>query len=115
MWDDKIARMPPLSSVIELEEIKNWLSNKGLLQLPDICSWDNVGNWEDWSIPELPDHLCSQTSQFISLLAILAPIHRSDKDQWGWGHSMFYSDAQGFSVLLAPHVSHLSPVIWKLV
>ena len=29
--------------------------NKGIFKLSDIISWDNSGNWESWSLPELTD------------------------------------------------------------
>ena len=44
LWEDKISGNSPISSVIMLEEIKVWLTNKGLLRLDDVCSWDSTGN-----------------------------------------------------------------------
>ena len=60
MWDDNILGILPLSSIISLKEIKLWLTNKGLLWVANICSWDSAGNWVGWSFSESPDHLLSQ-------------------------------------------------------
>ena len=63
LWDDNILGNPPLSSLISLNEIKLWLTNKGLLQLADICSWDSVGNWVGWYFLEILDHLLSSPNR----------------------------------------------------
>ena len=49
----------------------------------------------------------------ITTLSGLAPFHRSYKDKWGWGRFGFFTAAQGFSSLQAPHPSLLSPTLWK--
>ena len=96
MWEDKISGSSPFFVVTRLDEIKDWISNKGLLQLADICSWDNNGNWANWSFPELLDHLITQINILLAALTGLAPIHRSFKDKWGWGSSGSYSAALGY-------------------
>ena len=85
LWEDKISGNPSLSSVILLEDIKDWLTNKGLLCLADFCTWDNAGNWAGWSFPKFLDHLSSQNNSLLSSLSSLAPVHCSYKDKWGWG------------------------------
>ena len=44
LWDDKINGQAPLNSDNSISEIKNWLINKGVLRLVDICLWDAKGN-----------------------------------------------------------------------
>ena len=91
------------------------MTNKGLVRLADICLWDNAGNWVGYSFPEIPIHLLSQHKLLIYFLSVLAPVHCSSKDQWGWDRTRFYSAAQGFSILQTPYVSCLSPECWKSV
>ena len=43
LWDGNILWNPPLSSVLSLEEIKNWTINKGLLRLVDIFLGTELG------------------------------------------------------------------------
>ena len=45
LWEESILGNPPLSTLIQLREIKSWLINKGLLRLADICIWDDNGTW----------------------------------------------------------------------
>ena len=82
LWDDKISGHPVVSSVLQLSDILDWSTNKGLLRLVDICAWDCAGNWVSWNFPDLPDCLVSQKSLLISLLSGLAPVHSSSKDSW---------------------------------
>ena len=51
MWDDKIKGNSPLNSDLSLSKIKLWLTNKGLLGLSDIISWDSHGKWAAWALP----------------------------------------------------------------
>ena len=54
LWEDKISGNPPLSFILLLTAILNWATNKGLIRLADICTWDNSGNWSAWTFPDLP-------------------------------------------------------------
>ena len=115
MWEDKILGNPPLSFVNEFFEIKLWMSNKGLLRLADICSWDDAGNWVDWKFPEMPERLISEQSNLIKVLSGLAPIHCASKDKWGWGSSGVYYVGHGFSAIQSSHTSMLTPALWKSI
>ena len=44
LWDDKINVFVSLNSNFSLTEIKLWLTNKGLLRLSDLVSWEIHGN-----------------------------------------------------------------------
>ena len=41
LWEDKISGNTPLSSINMLEERKDWLMNKGLLRLDNVCIQDS--------------------------------------------------------------------------
>ena len=109
LWEDKISGNPPLFSVILLEEIKNWLTNKGLLRLDDICSWDSVGNWAGWSFLKLPDRLSSQKNccspLFLVLLQFIAPIKTN-----GVGKNMELTQLQKFSLNYKLHIPLVFPL-----
>ena len=115
LWEDKISGHPPLSSVLPLTTILNWETNKGLIRLADICTWDSSGNWTGWSLPDLPVGLHPQKNLLLSSLSGLAPIHTSQKDHWGWGLDGFYTATKGFNALQPSHNSFFPPVIWKSV
>ena len=55
LWDYKINGNAPLNSVISINEIKSWLVNKGFQKLSNIILWDSNGNWDVWSLPNLPE------------------------------------------------------------
>ena len=82
LWEDKIFGNPPLSSVIPLSEIMNWATNKGLLCLADICTWDSSRNWVGWSIPDLPACLKSQKHMLLLSLTCLAPRKMFGVGEW---------------------------------
>ena len=54
LWDDKINGNAPLVFDISISEIKSCLINKGLFRLADIILWDSKGNWDAWSLPNIP-------------------------------------------------------------
>ena len=89
----------------------NWATNKGLLQLADICTWDRVGNWAGWSLPDLPAHLHPQIFLLFSSLTGLTPLQTSHKDSWGWGFVGFYYLSKGSTAIQAPHCSSFSSAI----
>ena len=51
MWEDRINGHDPLHADDAMAEIQNWLTNKGIHRLADIASWDDKGNWINWSLP----------------------------------------------------------------
>ena len=97
MWEDKILGNSPLSYENSFSEIKRWMTNKGLLCLAGICSWDDKGNWVDWKFLEIPDRLISDQSNLIKALSGLAPVHFSLKDKWGSREFGVYSVGHGYS------------------
>ena len=103
LWDDKINGQAPLNFENSILEIKNWLINKGICRLVDICLWDAKGNWTAWSLPVISDRNLSNSSalqkSLLNNLVSKAPIDRSCKDPWGWGDSGSYSAAAGYKLL----------------
>ena len=108
MWNDKITGNESLNSVISISEIKQWLINKGIFKLSDIISWDNSGNWESWSLPELTDRdhvLHAQQKILLELIPGMAPVHPSCKDSWGWGPARIYTAASGYMLIQSKQIS----------
>ena len=91
------------------------MTNKGLLCLANICSWDAEGNWVDWRFPEMPDRLISDQTKLIKALSGLAPVHFSLKDKWGWGAFGVYSVGHGYSEINISHAALLTPALWKSI
>jgi len=87
LWEDSIQGNSPLASLNSYNELKIWLVNKYLLQLADICSWDNKENWAGWTFPGVPKPLHAQKNFLYTTLFGLGPIHHSSKDKWGWGRT----------------------------
>ena len=100
LLNDKIPGNESLNSVISINEIKQWLFNKGIYKLSDIISWDNSSNWDLWSLPKLADCdlpiLHTQQKTLLEKLSGLAPVNSSCKDTWGWGPTGIYSAANGY-------------------
>ena len=103
LWDDEINGQAPLNYDNSISEIKNWLINKRVLRLANICLWDAKGNWTAWSLPVISDRDLSNSSalqkSLLNNLAGKAPIHHSCKDTWSWSVSGSYSAAAGYKLL----------------
>ena len=111
LWDDKILGNSPLSSDNSFSEIKLWMTNKGLLWLADICSWDAEGNWVDWKFPKTPDRLILDQTKLIKSLSGLSPVYFSLKDKWGLGAFRVYSVGHGYSEIYIYHAALLTPAL----
>eukprot|EP00253_Pinus_taeda_P016670 PITA_16670 len=81
----------------------------------DISNWDHRYEWTGWAIPDPPAHLQTQINSFLDLLEDVAPIHRSMKDRWGWGHTGEYTTAEGYKAYQTTGNNKHSAAFWKNV
>ena len=54
---DSIIGLPLLEIEASLFDLRIWFTQRGLTTLADISHWDELGNWVEWSLPKVPDHL----------------------------------------------------------
>ena len=50
LWEDKIMGLHPLNLAPDMANLRNWLIQKGIQKLVDICTWDSEGNWSKWDL-----------------------------------------------------------------
>jgi hypothetical protein len=105
----------PLENAEEINEIREWLTQRDLNRLADISSWDASGNWLAWNLPETPVYLQHQKALLIKLLSDLAPVHLRASDTWGWGKTGSYTAAQGYNFLQSLQPMADSTALWKQV
>ena len=86
----------PLATQDRLHEICEYLENKGDKTLYDISKWNESGLWIDWEFRDIPTHLLQQSEMLKQELREAAPVHKSEKDKWGWGPTRAYTSAKGY-------------------
>lgn len=96
MWRDRIMGHPPLSAINEIADLRAWLSSKGIRKIEDIAEWDNKGNWQCWTLPNIPTHLKDQLKIFTDAITDFTPVHKDEEDSWGWGKTRVYTAKQGY-------------------
>ena len=115
LWQDSIMGHPPLANYEDLKDIHEWLSQHGVLRLEDISIWDEIGNWQSWAFPRVPEHLQSQQNILRVELTDSAVVHKQALDSWGWGNIETYSATQGFMYLQSQHETNQLETFWKQV
>jgi len=53
----------PLNLAPDMANLRNWLIQKGIQKLVDICTWDSEGNWSKWDLHCPPDWMLPQFHQ----------------------------------------------------
>lgn len=115
LWQDRIMGRNSLMNNEEISELRDWLISTGKHTIFDISNWDHRDEWTGWAIPDPPAHLQTQINSFLDLLEDAAPIHRSMKDRWGWGHTREYTTAEGYKAYQTTGNNKHSAAFWKNV
>eukprot|EP00253_Pinus_taeda_P023626 PITA_23626 len=115
LWQDRIMGCNALMNNDEIAELRDWLEIKGKHSIYDISNWDQRNEWSGWAIPDPPAHLQIQKNTFLDLLEAAAPIHRSMKDRWGWGHTGDYTTAAGYRAYQITENNKQRAAFWKSV
>ena len=90
---------PPLASNTSFTEIHDFLDHRGIQSINDISKWEEDGSWSDWQFGNIPNHLLQQLEMLRVELREAAPVHKTEKDNWGWGPTGTYSAAKGYALL----------------
>ena len=73
VWDDSIMGDTPLGSCREVEQLRNWLLNKGITLLSDLSQWeDNI--WIGWDLGNPPPELAAESDLLSVLLQGKSPV-----------------------------------------
>jgi hypothetical protein len=99
LWTDRIMGNLPLASNTSLTEIREFLDHRGIQSINDISKWDDNGSWSDWQFGNVPNRLLQQLEMLKVELREAAPVHKTEKDKWGWGSTGTYSTAKGYALL----------------
>jgi hypothetical protein len=89
----------PLASNTSLTEIHDFLDHRGIQSINDISKWDDNGSWSDWQFGNVPNHLLQQLEMLKTELREATPVHKTEKDNWGWGPTGTYSTAKVYALL----------------
>ena len=115
MWEDSILGETPLGLLMEVNNIKHWLLDKGATSLWDLSAWeDNI--WTGWDFGDLPPDLEEEAETLTNLLQGKSPIKEGIRDKRGWGNnSGNYSTSEGYKDIQAiPYVAP-NPVVWRFL
>jgi hypothetical protein len=115
IWKEKIMGHPPLEKFEEINKICEWLTQRDLIGLEEISSWDASGNWMAWEITEIPVYLQPEKTLLIKSLSYLALVHLRASDTWGWGKTGRYIVAQGYKSLQSLQPMEDLVALWKQV
>jgi hypothetical protein len=104
-----------LASNASLHKICVFLAHRGKQSVSDISKWNEDGSWLDWHFGNVPNRLHQQLEMLKAELRDATPVHKTEKDKWGWGTSGSYSTAKGYTLL--QHQKERPPPanIWKEV
>eukprot|EP00253_Pinus_taeda_P009325 PITA_09325 len=115
LWRDRIMGHPPLSDINEITDLRVWLRSKGIRKIEDIAEWDNKGNWQSWTLPNIPAHLKNQLNYFIDEITDFTPVHKDEEDSWGWGQTGVYTAKQGYLQMQSKKDSLHPEAVWKQI
>eukprot|EP00253_Pinus_taeda_P028484 PITA_28484 len=115
LWRDQIMGHPPLSTINEIVDLRAWLSSKGTRKIEDIAEWDNKGNWQCWSLPNIPAHLKDQLKIFTDAIIDFTPMHKDKEDSWGWGKTGVYTAKQGYLQMQGKKNSPHPETVWNQI
>jgi hypothetical protein len=106
----------PLASNASLTEIREFLDHRGTKSIKDISKWDDNGFWSDWQFGNVPNHLLQQLEMLRVELREATPVHKTEKDNWGWRSTGTYSAAKGYALLQLqkdiPHPTRFWMEVW---
>jgi hypothetical protein len=106
---------PSLASNASLNEIRVFLAHRGKQSISDISKWNEDDSWSDWHFGNVPNRLLQQLETLKAELRDAAPVHKTGKDNWGWGPTGSYSTAKGYAMLQRQKDRPPPAKIWKEV
>jgi len=83
IWEDRIMGKEPLQTHPEIEDIQEWMKDKGFNTLHSISLW-NQKEWQDWKRLAISTDLEGKWSKIRQLLKGLMPIHFDEEDAYFW-------------------------------
>ena len=84
IWEESIMGDPPLTQLLGIGPLLDFMSSHNLITLWDISDWnqDCSNSWRGWKI-QCPPHLDNVKSMLISNLKVKALVSKSSKDARG--------------------------------
>ena len=72
-----------LASNASLNEIRIFLAHRGKQSISDISKWNEDGSWSEWHFGHVRNRLLQQFEMLKVELREAAPVHKTEKDNWG--------------------------------